>query len=187
MAIAAPAACRPPSALARRTERFVVVGEQVRRTSSRRGWDGPRRTRWSRRIPCSARCRTLARRLVSSDCPRRAGRLCWQAHKRPDRLVAVARQVIAAVLYAQCAACGHGDLAGEMAGTGLGRSLALLDWRADVEAVYAPAELVLLMSDNEGMPVSLIEAGAGGSACRCHRGRERARGRGTRHTGLLDA
>ncbi len=32
----------------------------------------------------------------------------------------------------------------------------------DVETVYAAADLVLLTSDNEGMPVSLIEAGLAG-------------------------
>ena len=38
----------------------------------------------------------------------------------------------------------------------------LLGWRADVEKVYAAADLVVLTSDNEGMPVSLIEAGLAG-------------------------
>ena len=37
-----------------------------------------------------------------------------------------------------------------------------LGWRADVETVYAAADLVLLTSDNEGMPVSLIEAALAG-------------------------
>ena len=38
----------------------------------------------------------------------------------------------------------------------------LLGWRADVETVYAAADLILLTSDNEGMPVSLIEAALAG-------------------------
>ena len=33
-----------------------------------------------------------------------------------------------------------------------------LGWRGDVETVYAASDLVVLTSDNEGMPVSLIEA-----------------------------
>jgi glycosyltransferase involved in cell wall biosynthesis len=33
-----------------------------------------------------------------------------------------------------------------------------LGWRSDVEVVYAAADLAVLTSDNEGMPVSLIEA-----------------------------
>ena len=35
-------------------------------------------------------------------------------------------------------------------------------WRRDVETVYAAADVVMLTSDNEGMPVSLIEAAAAG-------------------------
>ena len=65
---------------------------------------------------------------------------------------------------AQFVVCGDGDLAAEVAGAaaGLGPSLRLLGWRADVETVYAAADLILLTSDNEGMPVSLIEAGLAG-------------------------
>lgn len=40
----------------------------------------------------------------------------------------------------------------------LGGRVRFLGWRSDVEAVYAAADLVVLTSDNEGMPVSLIEA-----------------------------
>ncbi len=84
--------------------------------------------------------------------------------KRPDRLAAVAREVVAAVPGAVFAICGDGELAGELscAAHDLGRSVRLLGWRADVETVYAAADLVVLTSDNEGMPVSLIEAGLAG-------------------------
>ena len=84
--------------------------------------------------------------------------------KRPDRLIAVAREVLQAVPDATFVVCGDGDLAPEMsrAQGELGQSLRLLGWRADVETVYAAADLILLTSDNEGMPVSLIEAGLAG-------------------------
>ena len=84
--------------------------------------------------------------------------------KRPDRLVAVAREVIAAVPGVTFAICGDGEHGGELssAAHALGPSVRLLGWRADVETVYAAADLVLLTSDNEGMPVSLIEAGLAG-------------------------
>ncbi len=35
-----------------------------------------------------------------------------------------------------------------------------LGWRGDVETIYAAADAIVLTSDNEGMPVSLIEAAA---------------------------
>ena len=84
--------------------------------------------------------------------------------KRPDRLIAVAREVIAAVPGVTFVICGDGELGAELssAANALGPSVQLLGWRADVEKVYAAADLVLLTSDNEGMPVSLIEAGLAG-------------------------
>jgi glycosyltransferase involved in cell wall biosynthesis len=84
--------------------------------------------------------------------------------KRPDRLAAAAREVIAAVPDAVFTICGDGELAAELASTArdLGRSVRLLGWQADVAQVYAAADLVVLTSDNEGMPVSLIEAGLAG-------------------------
>ncbi|MFP1627996.1 glycosyltransferase [Streptomyces sp. 5K101] len=85
------------------------------------------------------------------------------AIKRPDRLLAVAREVHRAVPEARFVVCGAGDLHPDPdAVAELGDSLHQLGWRADVETVYAAADMVLLTSDNEGMPVSLIEAGLAG-------------------------
>jgi glycosyltransferase involved in cell wall biosynthesis len=45
----------------------------------------------------------------------------------------------------------------------MSQSFHMLGWRRDVETVYAAADVVLLTSDNEGMPLSLIEAGMAGT------------------------
>lgn len=83
--------------------------------------------------------------------------------KRPDRLLAVAREVHRVVPEAHFVVCGAGDLRPDPEAVAeLGDRLHLLGWRADVETVYAAADMVLLTSDNEGMPVSLIEAGLAG-------------------------
>ncbi|MGW1494273.1 glycosyltransferase [Streptomyces sp. NPDC002402] len=83
--------------------------------------------------------------------------------KRPDRFLAVAREVLRTVPAAHFVVCGSGDFQPDPGAVAdLGDSLHLLGWRADVETVYAAADLVLLTSDNEGMPVSLIEAGLAG-------------------------
>jgi glycosyltransferase involved in cell wall biosynthesis len=82
--------------------------------------------------------------------------------KRPDRLLDVARAVCRAVPDARFLVCGDGDLRESAAAEDLGDRLRLLGWRADVETVYAAADVVLLTSDNEGAPVSLIEAGLAG-------------------------
>ena len=44
----------------------------------------------------------------------------------------------------------------------LGDRIRFLGWCADIEQVYAGSDVVMLTSDNEGMPVSLIEAAAVG-------------------------
>lgn len=83
--------------------------------------------------------------------------------KRPDRFLAVAREVRRAVPATRFLVCGDGDLHSDLeSAADLGDALHLLGWRADVETVYAAADVVLLTSDNEGMPVSLIEAGLAG-------------------------
>ncbi|MFD9359177.1 glycosyltransferase [Streptomyces sp. NPDC060031] len=83
--------------------------------------------------------------------------------KRPDRFLSVAREVRHTFPAARFLVCGAGDLHGDLEAAGdLRDSLHLLGWRADVETVYAASDMVLLTSDNEGMPVSLIEAGLAG-------------------------
>ncbi|WP_141576684.1 glycosyltransferase [Actinomadura sp. WMMA1423] len=84
--------------------------------------------------------------------------------KRPDRLLEVMEAVRRDVPAVRFAVCGGGDLAGEFAARAarLDGAVRMLGWRADVETVYAAADLVLLTSDNEGTPVSLIEGGMAG-------------------------
>jgi glycosyltransferase involved in cell wall biosynthesis len=73
--------------------------------------------------------------------------------KRPDRLLAVAR-LLPEVTFV---VAGEGPLLGETRLKAPG-NVRFLGWRADVETVWAAADVALLTSDNEGMPVSLIEA-----------------------------
>jgi glycosyltransferase involved in cell wall biosynthesis len=84
--------------------------------------------------------------------------------KRPDRFLAVARAVRAAVPHARFLICGDGELLDEVRADGrdLGGSLHLTGWRADVETVLAATDVILLTSDNEGTPLSLIEAALAG-------------------------
>jgi glycosyltransferase involved in cell wall biosynthesis len=86
--------------------------------------------------------------------------------KRPDRLVAVARAVRESIPDVVFAVFGEGDRLDELkeAARELPDTLRLGGWRTDVETVYAAADLALLTSDNEGMPMSLVEAGLAGVA-----------------------
>ncbi|MFI6599002.1 glycosyltransferase [Nonomuraea sp. NPDC050536] len=83
------------------------------------------------------------------------------AIKRPDRLLAVARIVLAARPETLFVICGDGEAMDVLraAEAELGGALRLVGWRSDVETVYAASDVTLLASDSEGMPLSLIEAG----------------------------
>jgi glycosyltransferase involved in cell wall biosynthesis len=94
-----------------------------------------------------------------------AGRLAGV--KRPDRFARVAQRVAAARPDVSFVVAGEGGGMEDLRAT-VGRSPELrgrvhfLGWRSDIASVYAAADLVLLTSDNEGMPLSLIEAAAAG-------------------------
>jgi glycosyltransferase involved in cell wall biosynthesis len=82
------------------------------------------------------------------------------AVKRPDRFIAMAAQVARAHPDAIFAVAGEGQLLEQLRADAapLGDAVRFLGWRSDVETVYAASDVVVLTSDNEGMPVSLIEA-----------------------------
>jgi len=86
--------------------------------------------------------------------------------KRPDRFARVAGLVAAQRddVHFVVAGDGEGRAALEAAAdtSTLRGRITLLGWRADVTDVYAACDLVLLTSDNEGMPLSLVEAAAAG-------------------------
>lgn len=84
------------------------------------------------------------------------------AVKRPDRFIAAAFKITDRLPDTMFVIAGEGELLAEMQSeaTGLGDRMRFLGWRPDVEVVYAAADVVMLTSDNEGMPVSLIEAQA---------------------------
>ncbi|MGP3964473.1 glycosyltransferase [Nonomuraea sp. 3N208] len=84
--------------------------------------------------------------------------------KRPDRFVAAARAVLQRVPDCHFLVCGGGELQEQLERSiqSVRRSFHLLGWRKDVETVYSAADVVLLTSDNEGTPLTLIEAGMAG-------------------------
>lgn len=156
------------SALARHTDRLIAEGAQVRDDLLAAGVGRPAQYVV---VPPGTPLgplpgRHAARRAlgVPLDAPVVAfvGRLT--RIKRPDRLLAVAQEVSRAIPATRFLVCGDGDLAADIlyaARHGDG-GITALGWRADVETVYAAADLILLTSDNEGMPLSLIEAALAG-------------------------
>ncbi|GII62483.1 glycosyl transferase [Sphaerisporangium krabiense] len=84
--------------------------------------------------------------------------------KRPDRLLATAEAVLGWVPGCRFVVCGGGELREETerAAARLPGPVVFTGWRGDTETVYAAADVVLLTSDNEGTPLTLIEAGMAG-------------------------
>jgi glycosyltransferase involved in cell wall biosynthesis len=124
-------------------ERFLIGDEQ--RELRGRAW------RRERGIPEDVPLVLLVARLVPI--------------KRVDRFLRVA-QLLAGRCAATFAVAGDGELrevlrASEAAGA-LGERLAWLDFEADVAPALFGADVVVQTSDNEGTPVSLIEAHAAG-------------------------
>lgn len=158
-------------ALAWRTDRIVAVGTRVRDDLLGAGIGRPAQyvvVAPGTHLP-EVPDRDLARKELGLplDAPVIAfvGRLT--AIKRPDRLIAAATQIAQRNPAMHLAIVGEGDLYAstrEQAAP-LGDRVRFLGWRGDVETVYAAADVVLLTSDNEGMPVSLIEASLAGRAC----------------------
>lgn len=148
--------------LAWRTTRLVAIGEQVRDDLLRAG------------IGTRDKFDVVAPGVDTIPIERSAGRttLGLDTHdfviafvgrltqvKRPDRLVEVARAVCARRPAARFLVVGDGDLAETVkaAAADLDR-VQFLGWRSDVDVVYGASDAVVLTSDNEGMPVTLIEA-----------------------------
>ena len=84
--------------------------------------------------------------------------------KRVDRLIEAFALLLDRVPKAVLVVAGEGDLLDEMITEAepLGSSVRFLGWRSDLGLLYAAADLVAISSDNEGMPVTLIEAAMAG-------------------------
>ena len=154
--------------LARGTTALVAVGERVRDELVEAGIG--QRDRFTAIAPgveeSPAIDREIARQLLGLplEVPvvMFVGRLT--AIKRPDRLVEAFGMVLERIPEAVLAVAGEGELLEEVRRSveRLGDSVRLLGWQSDVGRLYAAADLVVISSDNEGMPMTLIEAAMAG-------------------------
>jgi glycosyltransferase involved in cell wall biosynthesis len=81
--------------------------------------------------------------------------------KRPDRFLDVVAEVKSRGIELQFIVAGAGELLAYCKDRTESENLSVtfLGWREDIEIVLAAADFVLLTSDNEGTPLSLIQAG----------------------------
>lgn len=84
--------------------------------------------------------------------------------KRPDRFAQVVTEVSREFAEVTFLVAGDGDRAAELAATCSQRQLPvqMLGWRSDVEVLLAASDVLILTSDNEGTPLSLIQAALAG-------------------------
>jgi len=84
--------------------------------------------------------------------------------KRPDRLLDMVEIVTKQNKKVKFLVAGGGDLLEECKKSAHERSLPVLflGWRSDIENILSTSDIVVLTSDNEGTPISLIQAGLAG-------------------------
>lgn len=155
--------------LARRTDALVAVSTRVRDELLSAGIGVPEQYAV---IPPGVRLpelpdREAARRslglIPEQPVVAYVGRLT--AIKRPDRLVELAEQLSRSHPAATLLVAGGGDLANVIAEATRrlpDGALRPLGWRRDVATVYAASDIVVITSDNEGTPMSLMEAQTAG-------------------------
>ena len=84
--------------------------------------------------------------------------------KRPDRFLDVVEECKKRNLNLNFIVAGAGDLLKQTIASATAKDLPIifLGWREDIELILAASDIVILTSDNEGMPLSLIQAGMAG-------------------------
>jgi glycosyltransferase involved in cell wall biosynthesis len=87
--------------------------------------------------------------------------------KRPDRLLGAFSLVLKKVPSAVLLFAGEGELFEKTKADAshFGESVRFLGWRSDLALLFAATDVAVLSSDNEGMPVTLIEASMAGVPC----------------------
>jgi glycosyltransferase involved in cell wall biosynthesis len=84
--------------------------------------------------------------------------------KRPDRLLDVAAACVGRGLDLQFLVAGEGELFESSKARAMREKLPVtfLGWRSDIEQIFAASDMAILTSDNEGIPLTLIQAAFAG-------------------------
>jgi glycosyltransferase involved in cell wall biosynthesis len=84
--------------------------------------------------------------------------------KRPDRLLDVAAEIKSRGLKARIIIAGEGDLfeKSKARANDQGLPITFLGWRKDITELFAASDIAVLTSDNEGIPLTLIQAAQAG-------------------------
>ena len=84
--------------------------------------------------------------------------------KRPDRLLEIARYLKVNQPNSQILIAGAGELLETIEGVSASEGLPMtfLGWRSDIDLILSAGDIAILCSDNEGIPLTLIQASQAG-------------------------
>jgi glycosyltransferase involved in cell wall biosynthesis len=85
--------------------------------------------------------------------------------KRPDRFLAVADAVTITHPSTVFIVVGDGELRAELEASSFDSEVRFLGWQSEIPAIYSASDIVMVTSDNEGMPIVLVEASIAGRPC----------------------
>jgi glycosyltransferase involved in cell wall biosynthesis len=154
--------------LAKRTHFLIAVGNQVRDDLLAVGIGTPEKFRTffpglpAPIAPSKAECKSALKLDPSKIYCTFVGRLTQI--KRPDRLLDIAEILKEKGIEIEFLIAGEGDLFEESKARVLNEKLPVtfLGWRNDIDAIFAASDIAILTSDNEGIPLTLIQAAQAG-------------------------
>ena len=84
--------------------------------------------------------------------------------KRPDRLLDIAGTMVKRGVAIHFLVAGEGELFESAKARAVAEELPMtfLGWRKDIDAIFAASDIAILTSDNEGIPLTLIQAAQAG-------------------------
>jgi glycosyltransferase involved in cell wall biosynthesis len=150
------------------TDAFVAMGSQVQKDLESIGLG--KKARFSVFFPGLPsrvfEAKTFARRelglLENETYVLYVGRMT--AIKRPDRLLDAIEELVKRKVNVQVLAAGDGELLSGLRdrAAGGGLPITFLGWRSDIPKLIAASNIAILTSDNEAVPLTLIEASMAG-------------------------
>ena len=154
--------------LAAKTDFLIAVGNQVKNDLLKVGVGTPEKFRtFFPGLPepvtgTSAECRKELGLDPAKTYVTFVGRLTQI--KRPDRLLDVAAASVARGLDVHFLVAGEGELFEPSQARALAENLPVtfLGWRKDIAQIFAASDIAILTSDNEGIPLTLIQAAQAG-------------------------
>jgi glycosyltransferase involved in cell wall biosynthesis len=150
--------------LAKRTDVLVAVGNQVKEDllAAGIGKDDQYRVFYPGLVEPAKVSKEVARKQFAMEADgiyvAYVGRMT--GIKRPDRLLNTAAEIKARNLSVKFIVAGEGDLFEATKRDSERRDLPVefLGWRKDIGALFAASDIAILTSDNEGIPLTLIQA-----------------------------